>query len=339
MPSAEGPLLHRRRLGTELRLLRGDSTLDDVAEATLISTSKLSRLENGQGVPQARDIRDLIAHYKVDSGTADKLRRWASAGRGQAWWREFSDVLFANLDTYLEYESRASTMRIFAPSVIPGLLQTATYAIELLRGVPPAKSDEQIRRLVEIRERRQTIIMNSDSAARLIIVLDEAVLRRQIGSAEEMVEQLDRLHTLSRKKNVSLLIIPFTAGVHAGLLGAFTVLQYADDIDRDIVAVESHTGERFLEQQSNVLEYLRMFDAISHKALDHDESDLRSSPRRMHNDLVRPLPQELVLGERQLRGGLPPPGRYDRRKGLQGHFGPGTSLHPRRMDGLPGGRS
>ncbi len=272
MPSAEGPLLHRRRLGTELRRLRDGRTLEEVAEATLISTSKLSRLENGQGVPQARDIRDLIGYYGVDSSTADKLRRWASAGRGQAWWREFSDVLFTNQDTLLEYESGASTMRIFASGVVPGLLQTATYAAEVLRGIPPIKSDEQLRRLVEIRERRQAIVLDSESSARLIVLLDEAVLRRQIGSAEDMVEQLDRLHALSRRKNVSLQIVPFTAGVHAGILGAFTVLQFADDIDRDVVSTESHTGERFLEQQSNVLEYLRMFDAISHKALDYDKS-------------------------------------------------------------------
>jgi len=282
MPSAEGPLLHRRRLGTELRRLRDGRTLDDVAEATLISTSKLSRLENGQGVPQARDIRDLIAHYGVDSGTADKLRRWASAGRGQAWWREFSDVLFANQDTLLEYESGASTMRIFASGVVPGLLQTPTYATEVLRGIPPIKSDEQLRQLVEIRERRQAIVLSADSEARLIVLLDEAVLRRQIGSAEDMVEQLDHLHTLSRRKNVSLQVVPFTAGVHAGILGAFVILQFADDIDRDVVTAESHTGQRFLEQQSNVLEYLRMFDAISHKSLDHDESrafiaEIRSS--------------------------------------------------------------
>ena len=67
-------------------------------------------------------------------------------------------------------------------------------------------------------------------------------------------------------------MVPFGAGLHAGLQGLFTVLQYADDRDRDIVAVESHTGERFLEQPADVLEYLRIFDAISRKALDHDES-------------------------------------------------------------------
>lgn len=272
MAPTDGPLLHRRRLGVELRRLRGERTLEEVATATLISTSKLSRLENGQGIPQPRDIRDLVAYYDLGAAAADRLRRWASAGRSQAWWRDYTAVLPANLDTYLDYESGASTIRIYGSAVVPPLLQTAAYATVLERGSLPVKSDEAVRRLVEIRERRQALLVESESAPRLIVVLDEAVLRRPIGTPDDVRAQLDHLHAMSRQKNISLTVVPFAAGVHAGLPGPFTILQYADDIDRDIVAIESHTSERFLEQQSNVLEYLRIFDAISHRALDHDES-------------------------------------------------------------------
>lgn len=152
----------------ELRRLRGDRTLGEVAEATLISTSKLSRLENGHGVPQARDLRDLVTYYDLSA------------------------------------------------------------AVE--------------------------------------------ALRRPFGSSDDVRAQLDHLHTMSRQSNVSLRLVPFAAGPHAGLQGMFTILQYAEDIDRDIVAVESHTGERLLEQPSSVLEYLRIFDAVSRKALDHNDS-------------------------------------------------------------------
>src|SRR6185312_11284440 len=123
MAPDEGPLLPRRRLGVELRRLRGQRTLDEVADATLISTSKLSRLENGQGVPHPRDIRDLVSYYDLDAQTADRLRRWANAGRSQAWWREYSGALTANLDTYLDYESGAATIRNFGLAIVPPLLQ------------------------------------------------------------------------------------------------------------------------------------------------------------------------------------------------------------------------
>jgi hypothetical protein len=272
VPSSEGPLLHRRRLGAELRRLRGDRTLDEVAEATLISTSKLSRLENGQGVPLPRDIRDLVNFYGLDAQAADRLRRWASAGRRQAWWREYSEALPAGVDTYLDYESGASTIRCYAATTVPPLLQTEAYAIRLFEALPGIKSDESARRLLEVRARRQQLLMESDEAPQLIFVLDEAVLRRPFGAPDDVREQLDHLNAVSRQRNVSLRVVPFSAGLHAGLQGLFTVLQYADDRDRDVVAMESHTGERFLEQPSNVLEYLRIFDAITRKALDHDES-------------------------------------------------------------------
>jgi transcriptional regulator with XRE-family HTH domain len=272
MTSAEGPLLHRRRLGTELRRLRGERTLDEVADATLISTSKLSRLENGQAVPQPRDIRDLVAYYELDGSAADRLRRWANAGRSQAWWREYSAAMPANLDTYLDYESGASTIRNYGALTVPPLLQTAAYARHLYRAIPPVRSEETVRRLLEIRERRQELLVSAASAPQLIAVLDEVVLRRPFGTPEDVRAQLDHLYTVSRRKNVSLTVVPLSSGLHAGLQGLFTILQYDDDIDRNIVAVESHTGERFLEQQANVLEYLRIFDAITRKAFDHDES-------------------------------------------------------------------
>ena len=271
MPSSEGPLLHRRRLGAELRRLRGERTLEEVAEATLISTSKLSRLENGQGVPQPRDIRDLVNFYELDAQTADRLRRWASAGRSQAWWQEYSDA-FEGLTTYVDYESGASTIRSFAAAMVPPLLQTEAYAVELYKVLPSIKSDESARRVLEVRARRQLLLVDSDDAPQLIFVLDEAVLRRPFGSADDVREQFDHLHVVSRQRHVSLRVLPFSAGLHAGLPGLFTILQYADARDRDVVFVESHTGERFLEQPSKVLDYIRIFDAVTRKALDHDES-------------------------------------------------------------------
>jgi transcriptional regulator with XRE-family HTH domain len=286
VPSPEGPLLHRRRLGAELRQLRGDRTLDEVADATLISTSKLSRLETGQAVPQARDIRDLVAYYDLDAQTADRLRRWANAGRSQSWWREYSGALTANLDTYLDYETGASTIRNFALAIVPPLLQTPAYSTHLYQVLPPPRSEETIRRLVEALARRQKIVVDADPAPELIVVLDEAVLQRPFGSPADVRTQLDHLHAMSRHRNVSLRVVPQAAGLHAGLQGLFTILQYADDIDRDIVAVESQTGERLLEQPSSVLEYLRIFDAISRKALPPDES--RELIAKIRDDIPSP---------------------------------------------------
>jgi hypothetical protein len=275
MPSPQGPLLPRRRLGAELRRLRGDRTLDEVAAETLISTSKLSRLENGQGVPQPRDIRDLINFYSADRPTSDRLRRWMNEGRRQAWWRGYSDVLPETTDPFLDYESSASVIRTSSPTILPGLLQTGAYATHLISSLRPQLSPEEVDKLVQVRLRRQDILQGGETQpTRLMAVIDEAAIRRTMALGDEAAarDQLLHLRDISCRRNVSIRILPFEAGPHAGSMGIFTVFQFSEDIDRDIVSVETHSGDRYLEEQSSVLEYLRLFDSVSHQALDNTES-------------------------------------------------------------------
>lgn len=275
MPSPQGPLLPRRRLGAELKRLRGDRTLDEVSAETLISTSKLSRLENGQGVPQARDIRDLINFYDTDRTTSDRIRRWAADGRRQAWWKEYSDVISDSADVVLDYESGASVIRIHAPLVVPGLLQTESYATRLLTAVFPQQTAEQIAKLVQVRLRRQEILAaGTDDVTRLFAVIDEGAVRRALSAAspEEGRAQLVHLREISRRRNVTIRVVPLEAGLHAGVMGGFTIYQFSDDMDRDVVHLESRTGDRYLEETSSVLDHLRLFDAVNSRALDTSES-------------------------------------------------------------------
>ncbi len=269
MPSSQGPLLPRRRLGAELKRLRGSRTLDEVAGETLISTSKLSRLENGQGVPQPRDIRDLISFYGVDRSTSDRLRRWMNDGRRQAWWKDFSDVLADSVDVFIDFESGASVIRTYASMVLPGLLQTEAYAVQVLQTLAPHLSRDQIAKLVEVRLRRQEILFNDDPT-RLLAVVPQPPSRRPATpvSPPDARDQLIHLEQVSRRKNVSLRVLPLDAGVHPSAMGNFTVFQFSDDIDRDVVSVEGHIRDWYLEEQSSVLTYLRMFDSIWPLALD-----------------------------------------------------------------------
>ena len=271
MPISQGPLLPRRRLGVELKKLREDAKLrlDDVARDLLISNSKLSRLENGQGIPQLRDVRDLINFYKV-AGTpvAERLMRWTREGRRQGWWQDYSNVLDEQTDAYLALESGASVMRSFAPTVLPGLLQTEDYARALLRELKPRLSDREVDELVQIRLRRKELLLHAEEPLRLLAVVDESVLRRVVGSKEVMRHQLETLIELSRLSNVTIQVLPFEAGAHEGMMGMFNVFQFAADIDRDVVDLESHLGDRILEQESHVLLYLRMFDRVSHRSLE-----------------------------------------------------------------------
>ncbi len=190
------------------------------------------------------------------------------------------------LPTRRHWVAERGTIRTYALDAIPGLLQTIDYSAHLLRGIPPAKTPEQLRVLLEIRQRRQQLLLDSNSETRLITVIDEAALHRVIGSEEEMWSQLDRLRDLSERNNISIRILPFDAGAHAGLAGMFTIFQFADDIDRDVVSIETHSGDRYLEEQSSVLEFLRMFDAVTHKSL--DDVDARDLLTKLMSNLSPP---------------------------------------------------
>jgi hypothetical protein len=229
----------------------------------------------GQGVPPPRDIRDLIAYYQADRATADRIRRWAADGRRQAWWREYSDVIPESADALFDYESGASVIRTYGPMVLPALLQTEAYATRLLTAILPQHAPAQISALVQVRLRRQKILVGEGGdVARLFAVIDEAAVRRAMnsGSTADGVAQLEHLREISHRPNISIRVLPFDAGLHAAVMGGFTVFQFSDDIDRDVVYLESRTADRFLEETSSVLDHLRLFDAVNGRALDNARS-------------------------------------------------------------------
>ena len=291
MPTSEGPLLPRRRLGVELKTLRERAKLrlDEVATQLMISNSKLSRLETGQGIPQPRDVRDLINLYQVnDTPLAEQLMRWTREGRRQGWWKDYLHVVGEHLDAYLALESGASVIRSFT-TVLPGLLQTEHYARALLREILPRHTGPEIDQLVEIRLRRKEILLRAEEPARLLAVVDESALRRVVGSTDIMCHQLEMLIEWSKLPNVVVQVFPFEAGANEAIMGSiFAIFQFADDIDRDVVSIESHLGHRYLEQESQVLLHLRIFDSVSHRSLEPPAS----------RDLIRQIIQSYPTPEK-----------------------------------------
>jgi hypothetical protein len=128
---------------------------------------------------------------------------------------------------------------------------------------------------VRLRLRRQQVLLGDEGdPTRLLAVLDEAAVRRAraFGQDEEGRDQLLHLREVSRRRNVSVRIVPLSTGLHPGVMGSFNVYQFSDDIDRDVVLIESRSGDRYLEEQSSVLDHLRLFDAINSSALDNADS-------------------------------------------------------------------
>lgn len=292
MPS-QGPLIPRRRLGQRLRELReaAGMNLDDAAERLECSASKVSRLETGRGIPKARDVRDLLALYGVDDQKlSERLVRLAGDGRRQAWWQDLAEVVSTNLDTFIALESEASNIRCFVLTVVPGMFQTPDYARELFRSLYPRDSEQSLQKRVDLRIGRQALFAEREDKPRISAIFDEAALHRMVGGPDVMTGQLRALLAASERQDVTLRIYPFAAGPDLGIQCTFVVFTFESEYDRNSVHIELGAGDRWLEHESDVLRYARLFDDLGRKCLSVEET--RDRIRSMINTYSKDQPAQ-----------------------------------------------
>jgi transcriptional regulator with XRE-family HTH domain len=258
------PLVARRELGVLLRALRGAKgiTVKQVAEYLKCSLDTVYRMEADFGADE-KDIYNLCRLYDVDPTQGRTLMDLAYAGSRQGWWERY-DVPYK---TYIEYENGAASIKTFSCAVVPGLLQTRDYARAMNLSTVPKLAVEDVERGVEVRLNRQRILHRADPP-HCWLILDEAALRREVGGPDMMRHQLNHLTEVAKLPNVTLQVIPFTAGLHAAMDRSFIVLEFANPI-LDVAYTES----LFSPSNFSVTDlYVRVFDELSSCALSEEES-------------------------------------------------------------------
>ncbi|MFF3330495.1 helix-turn-helix domain-containing protein [Streptomyces sp. NPDC002888] len=272
MASNVNPTVRRRRLGQELRRLRElkGMTAEEVAERLLVSQSKISRLENGRRSISQRDVRDLCGVYEVeDHRIIDSLMQMAKDSRQQGWWHTFGDIPYS---VYIGLETDAASLRVFAPQVVPGLLQTRAYAEAVITGALPETATSEIEKRVQVRMRRQERVSAAENPLRLWAVLDEAALRRVVGNRQLMREQLEHLAEVSQLPHVTVQVLPFDVGAHPGLNGQYAILEFPDAADSSVVYIEGVTSDLYLEKAPDVQNYSVMYEHLRAQAMNADQT-------------------------------------------------------------------
>jgi transcriptional regulator with XRE-family HTH domain len=270
-----GPLGPRRGIADAIKKLREDrgKLLNEVARDLMMSSSKLSRLENAQGRPLPRDIRDLIGYYQIQ-GTplAANLERWVRDAGRRGWWTDYDDEVIEGMDAHLAYEVDAAVERVYTLPFLPALLQTPDYARAVFRDME-SRSEEQIRQLLEVRARRQEALRREGPAPlRLIAVTHESTLHQLVGSPGIMREQLGELAERSADSNVSLHVLPFTARPVFSMTCMYAHFEYRDAGESDIVHVETHAGYFSVEEADEVGRYRSAHDALVRASLTEEAS-------------------------------------------------------------------
>jgi transcriptional regulator with XRE-family HTH domain len=254
------PTVRRRELGALLRGLRNEKglTVEQVANGLMCSPSKVSRMETGHGAVTPRDIRDLCNFYGV-TGEAerDQLMSLARAGKQAGWWQGYDLDYFA---TYVGLEAEATGIRYFQSMIVPGLMQTPAYARAMHDAEIPEFTAERIDQLIEVRLTRQRLLERKPPV-RVEVILDEAVLHRLVGGAAVMSQQLDRLIELSNKPNVSMQVIPYSAGAHPAMDSTFNILEFSGSA-ASVVYVEGLVGWIYVERPTDVKRYTRVFEHL-----------------------------------------------------------------------------
>jgi transcriptional regulator with XRE-family HTH domain len=266
--SQHAPAISRVKLGTELRRLREARglRLADVAGKLGVVPSTLCRIETGRAPTRTCYLNTLIGLYGIDD--ADQRRQLADLAReGQrdGWWTEFTDVLPISTCHYLGLESAAATVRVFTTQAIPGLLRTPGYAAAVWRASRPSTDPAQFRRLLAVTQHRQKLL--NDDGFRLHAVVDEAALRRPIGTTDVLNAQLDHLAALTTNGNVTLQVLPLTTPWTV-LSHPFALLAYPDPATPDTAATSNAPGQVTIARHADQVRALKTtFSTIAATAL------------------------------------------------------------------------
>jgi transcriptional regulator with XRE-family HTH domain len=275
-----GSTVPRRQLGRYLRDLRNQAPLTVRAAATRFewSEAKLWRIESGLTSMRSLDVETMCRIYGAPPDVTEALMGLAKETKARGWWHSYGDAIPEYFDVYVGLEEAASRLTWYESELVPGLLQTEDYARTVIQADNPGVDDAEIERRVHVRLARQALLTRVTDPPVLQVVLNEAILRRPVGGRKVMMSQLERLAEASELPTVSIKVMPFSAGLHHGIMsGPFVILRFplngnGQDTEPPTVYVESFTGALYLDKPREIDRYDTAFTNIWESSLDERAS-------------------------------------------------------------------
>lgn len=257
-------------LGVDLRKARKASGMStrSVADKIGVSHASVNRTELGSRKANPEEVIALCGLYGITGKQRERLvERSRGDGAQQPWVDSSSVPGGADTTNLVELEMEAREITNLTLTLIPGLLQTPDYAHQVIAiGKHPPHVAE---RLVRTRISRQSLL-SQPGGPTLSFVLDEPLLRRQIGSTEIMRDQLDHLLRMGRRANVTIRVLPRENGGHAAVDGAFVLMRFPEREPH--VYIESRRGALFLSKPEQVEMHSGVLRELEEVALDVQES-------------------------------------------------------------------
>jgi transcriptional regulator with XRE-family HTH domain len=270
MPIESRPTLRAQWLGQRLRELRDANgmTLARAADFLQRNASTVSRFESGEYPIRRPDFMALLDLYGVsDRRQREGLLRLSEDVWQKGWWDSYEE-LERPFGDYIWLESRATEIRVYETTFIPGLLQTQSYAYAVIITIDQGAGSEQILRWVQIRMDRQAVLQRKPPP-RLAAIIDESALRRVTGGPATMADQLAHLLTCAELPHVDIRVLPAHLQVPPSP-SSFHIFTIAEP-DLDIGLAETLGGAVYVEPPDSA-RFVRVYDRLLDSALGPAES-------------------------------------------------------------------
>lgn len=266
-PTVRGKVLAKRLL--ELRK-SSEYTQSDVAHGLDWRQSKVSRIEAREQSVSVTDAHALASFYDITAEERDLLVMLARDSKKKGWWQSFDDLIPEWFDTFVGMEAEASSVVTYESDFIPGLLQTEDYARATTKATFLEATPDEVERSVELRMQRQKRLFDAEPL-KLWAVMSETTLRRPVGGEAVLREQINHILRLTEQPNITVQVMPFTAGGHPAL-GPFVFLSYPEEWYPDVVYLETQAGAQWVEEPQQVAKFGVVIEHLRAHALDPGDS-------------------------------------------------------------------
>ncbi|MFE0424723.1 helix-turn-helix domain-containing protein [Streptomyces sp. NPDC058953] len=269
------PTVLQMVLGRRLLQLRQAAGLSaqDVGGRLRQSHTTITRMERAEVTLKWLTVKALLELYGVRDAEAAEFLELTEQANVSGWWQGYRDVLPNWFGVHVSLESGATRIRSYEPHVVPGLLQTPEYARCVLGLGLPRAEPEVVERQIALRRERQNLLTRADpEPPHFWAVIDETVLRRPVGPAAIMRDQVDHLLAVADLPSVTLQVAPFGAGLHPGGFGPFCVFRFEIPELPDVVGIDSLSRATYSEDPVEVALYREALDQMSTYALSRKDT-------------------------------------------------------------------
>ncbi|MFR9729068.1 helix-turn-helix domain-containing protein [Saccharopolyspora sp. MS10] len=266
--SITGPPVARLQLGRLLRDMREScgKTQEQAANALECTKPKISKIETGKATIGPGDVRLLIDCYGVSGDPADAVLRLARQARKR------NQIRVPEWEQrFVAMESIAAEIRTYESELVPVLLRTPEYSKAVGAAADPRRDADDLDRLAAVHADRQSVL-SRERPPELAVVLNESVLRREIGSRDVLHKQLAHLRDLGERPHISVQVLPFGAGAHPAMSTAFHLLRHEEPAPGAMVHIGHLLSAAHLDTSAQTDWYAAVFDRLRRAALSPEDT-------------------------------------------------------------------